>query len=149
MAPLSGASASSGALFLTNNMRVYANVIPTQPAFWRPCDQHLSYSPKKNLSASSQKLIFLQENKISFKFPIFREMYHCLETWTPRTHGHFVRLGRSVQWRIQSWSQGGFQKWLVKVCASKGETPLIKKNHGQGGGFRATRKPPWIRHCCA
>ena len=25
--------------------------------------------------------------------------------------------------------------------------PLIKKNHGRRGGFRATRKPPWIRHC--
>ena len=39
-------------------------------------------------------------------------------------------------------------KWLVKVGVSKGVTPCLK-NHGLGGGgFRATRKPPWIRHCC-
>ena len=38
-------------------------------------------------------------------------------------------------------------KWLVKVGACKDVNPLIKKNHGRGGGgFRATRKPPWIRH---
>ena len=44
------------------------------------------------------------------------------------------------QWRIQSWSPGGFpkvanctSKWLVKIGASYGVTPLNKKNHGQGG----------------
>ena len=37
-------------------------------------------------------------------------------------------------------------KWLVKVGAYKDVNPLILKNHGRGGGFRATRKPPWIRH---
>ena len=37
-------------------------------------------------------------------------------------------------------------KWLVKVGACKDVNPLILKKHGWGG-FRATRKPPWIRHC--
>ena len=32
-------------------------------------------------------------------------------------------------------------KWLVKVCASNGFIPLIKKSMA-GGGFRATRTPP-------
>ena len=49
---------------------------------------------------------------------------------------------------------GGFRatksrkcKWLVKIGASYGVTPLNKKiMAGGGGGFRATRKPPWIRH---
>ena len=56
------------------------------------------------------------------------------------------------QWRIQSRSQGGGGskvrkfKWLVKVGATKGETPLIKKIMARGG-VRATRTPPWIRHC--
>ena len=43
------------------------------------------------------------------------------------------------------WFQGGSKsrksKWMVKVGASNGYTPLIKKNHGWGG-FRATRKRP-------
>ena len=34
---------------------------------------------------------------------------------------------------------------VVRVGASNGVTPLIKKI--MVGGFRATRKPPWIRHC--
>ena len=39
-------------------------------------------------------------------------------------------------------------KWHVKVGASEGVTQLIiKKIMAGGGGFRATRKPPWIRHC--
>ena len=37
-------------------------------------------------------------------------------------------------------------KWSVRVGASKGVNPLIKKSWSGGGGFRATRKPPWIRH---
>ena len=42
---------------------------------------------------------------------------------------------------------GGFQshkfKWLVKVGANKGVIRVdLKKNHGRGVGFRATRKPP-------
>ena len=28
---------------------------------------------------------------------------------------------------MQSWYQGGFQKWLVKADASKGVTPDLKK----------------------
>ena len=38
-------------------------------------------------------------------------------------------------------------KWLVKVGASIYQTPDLKNNVGWGGGFRATKKPPWIRHC--
>ena len=37
-------------------------------------------------------------------------------------------------------------KWLVKVGACKDVNPLILKKIMAGGGFRATRKPPWIRH---
>ena len=37
-------------------------------------------------------------------------------------------------------------KWLVRIDASNGVTPLIKKILA-GGGFRATRKLPWIHHC--
>ena len=36
-------------------------------------------------------------------------------------------------------------KVLVKVGASKGVTPLIKKKHGQGG-FPGNQKTTWIRH---
>ena len=38
-------------------------------------------------------------------------------------------------------------KWLMKVGASNGVIPSLKKSWPGGGGFRATRKPPWIRHC--
>ena len=41
-------------------------------------------------------------------------------------------FGTHRQWRIQSWSQGGVSesrkfKWLVKVGASKGVPPDLKK----------------------
>ena len=36
-------------------------------------------------------------------------------------------------------------RWLMKVGVSNGATPILK-NNGREGGFRATRKPPWIRH---
>ena len=46
---------------------------------------------------------------------------------------------------------GGFPshtfKWLVKVGANKGVIRLDLNKIMAGGGFRATRKPPWIRHC--
>ena len=37
-------------------------------------------------------------------------------------------------------------KGLVKVGASKGVIRVDLKTIVAGGGFRATRKPPWIRH---
>ena len=37
-------------------------------------------------------------------------------------------------------------KGLVKVGASKGVIRVDLKKSWPGGGFRATRKPPWIRH---
>ena len=37
-------------------------------------------------------------------------------------------------------------KWLVKVGASIVSTPRFKKIIGPGG-FRATKKKTWIRHC--
>ena len=39
--------------------------------------------------------------------------------------------------------------WLVRVGASNGVTPMIKKIMVGGGGFRATRTPPWIHHCAS
>ena len=46
----------------------------------------------------------------------------------------------TFQWRIQSWSEGGFPK-VANVSGRSGSvpvtvrvTPLIKKNHGRGGG---------------
>ena len=51
-----------------------------------------------------------------------------------------------IQWRIQSWSQGGFPsrkfKWLVKVGECKDVNPLIKKNHGPGGGVSGQPENP-------
>ena len=38
-------------------------------------------------------------------------------------------------------------KWLVKVGASKGVTPDLKKIMA-GGGFRATKKPPGYATAC-
>ena len=55
------------------------------------------------------------------------------------------------RWRIQSWSQGGVPsdtfKWLAKVGASKCIIRVDLKKIMAGGGFRATRNPPQIRHC--
>ena len=54
------------------------------------------------------------------------------------------------QWRIQSWSQGGFPKvanlrgyW--RSVPARVSRPWLKKIMAWGG-FRATQKPPWIRH---
>ena len=47
---------------------------------------------------------------------------------------------------LKGVSKSRICKWLMKVGASNGVTPLIKKNHGRGG-FPGNQKPPWIRHC--
>ena len=63
LAPLSGASTSSGALYCTNNKRFYAYVIPMQSSFRRRqalisglCDQHLSYSHQKHALLQKKKI---------------------------------------------------------------------------------------------
>ena len=33
-------------------------------------------------------------------------------------------------------------RWLVRVGASNGVTPDLKKNHGRGGGFPGNQKTP-------
>ena len=67
-------------------------------------------------------------------------------------HGYssmFMFMSKA-QWRIQSWSQGGFPshkfKGLVKVSASNSVIRVDLKKIMAGGGFRVTRKKTWIRH---
>ena len=64
---------------------------------------------------------------------------------------HFISTGTVAYPELVSRgvSKSPKFKWLVKVGACKDVNPLIKKKTwpGGGGGFRATRKPPWIRHC--
>ena len=68
VAPLIGASSSSGAIFRTTKYAVYENVISTQSSFWRcqtlisgPCVQHLSHSHQKPLGFTPKAWFFAEK----------------------------------------------------------------------------------------
>ena len=71
VAPLNGAYSARGAIFRTTKYTVYANVITTQPSFWRhqalisgPCDQHFSDSHQNPLGFIPKARFFCRKYKI-------------------------------------------------------------------------------------
>ena len=81
----------------------------------------------------------------------FRGNLTCIHTWSTVDNSLQVEVVSTPHSTVaypelvsRGVSKSRKCKWLVKVCASNGVTPLIKKYHGRGGGggFPGNQKTP-------